>query len=123
MDSDPQSDPVKKAPSPLPVPSPSPIKIEASNNNDKKAKITVSTNDGDKSKQMELRLETGDNGGVMAKAVLDVFEECLKEIGMKSGETGEDAIKKKWRALRVAELDVFARRLRLMIEDATAAAR
>jgi hypothetical protein len=121
IDSDPQGDPVKKTP-PLPVPS-SPIKIEASNNNNKKTNITTNTHDGDKSKQMELRVEIGDNGSVIAKAMLDVFEECLKEIGMKSGCTKEDAIKKKWRALRVAELDVLARRMRLMIEDATAVAR
>ncbi|KAJ3697720.1 hypothetical protein LUZ61_001425 [Rhynchospora tenuis] len=117
IDSDLQSETIKS-------PSPSPIKIEASNNNGNKANNRNSVNDGNKSKQVELRLETGDNGNVIANAMLDVFEECLKEIGMKGGEdTGDDAIKKKWRALRVAELDVLARRMRLMIEDATAVAR
>jgi hypothetical protein len=123
IDSDPQSDPMKKTPSHLLVLSPSPLKIEASNNKSKKTNITTNTDDGDKSKEMELRVEICDNGSVIAKAVLDVFEECLKEIGLKSGGTKEDAIKKKWRALRVAELDVLARRMRLMIEDATSVAR
>ncbi|KAF3321017.1 hypothetical protein FCM35_KLT14270 [Carex littledalei] len=117
IDSDPQRDPMKE------VPSPCPIKIEASNSNDSKTKSSTIINDGNKSKQIELRVETGDNGSVIAKVALDVFEECLKDVGMESGDTGEHAIKKKWRALRVAELDVLARRMRLMIEDATAVAR
>ncbi|KAJ4791363.1 DNA-binding storekeeper protein-related transcriptional regulator [Rhynchospora pubera] len=123
IDSDLQSE-TMKSPSPSPFPSPSPIKIEASNNDGNRANNRNSVNDGNKSKQVKLRLEIGDNGSVIAKAMLDVFEECLKEIGLKcSEETGDDAIQKKWRALRVAELDVLARRMRLMIEDATAVAR
>ncbi|KAI4998402.1 hypothetical protein ZWY2020_053744 [Hordeum vulgare] len=61
----------------------------------------------------------------MASSVLDVFEECLREAkadGMGSGGSAEESeLARRWRAQRIDELDVLSRRLRLIIEDATAA--
>ncbi|KAM3294562.1 hypothetical protein ACQJBY_037452 [Aegilops geniculata] len=61
----------------------------------------------------------------MASAVLDVFEECLREAkadGIVNGGNAEESeLARRWRAQRIDELDVLSRRLRLIIEDATAA--
>uniref|UniRef100_A0A453H6I5 Glabrous enhancer-binding protein-like DBD domain-containing protein n=1 Tax=Aegilops tauschii subsp. strangulata TaxID=200361 RepID=A0A453H6I5_AEGTS len=61
----------------------------------------------------------------MASAVLDVFEECLREAkadGIVNGGNAEESeLARRWRAQRIDELDVLSQRLRLIIEDATAA--
>ncbi|XBI73695.1 hypothetical protein VPH35_067392 [Triticum aestivum] len=61
----------------------------------------------------------------MASAVLDVFEECLREAKadgiVNGGNAQESELARRWRAQRIDELDVLSRRLRLIIEDATAA--
>ncbi|XP_062212183.1 probable transcription factor At3g04930 [Phragmites australis] len=65
----------------------------------------------------------------MANAVLAVFEECLREAkangiisgGNVDGSAEENELAKRWRAQRMDELDVLSRRLRLLVEDATAA--
>ncbi|XP_037427191.1 probable transcription factor At3g04930 [Triticum dicoccoides] len=61
----------------------------------------------------------------MARAVLDVFEECLREAKadgiVNGGNAQESELARRWRAQRIDELDVLSRRLRLIIEDATAA--
>ncbi|KAM3310726.1 hypothetical protein ACQJBY_031414 [Aegilops geniculata] len=61
----------------------------------------------------------------MACAVLDVFEECLREAKadgiVNGGNAQESELARRWRAQRIDELDVLSRRLRLIIEDATAA--
>ncbi|KAF8681948.1 hypothetical protein HU200_045401 [Digitaria exilis] len=65
----------------------------------------------------------------MAIAVLDVFEECLREAKANgiingvnvAGSTGESELAKRWRVQRMDELDVLSRRLRLLVEDAAAA--
>ena len=76
--------------------------------------------------------ESGDAGGigwVAAKAVVDVFDQCLKEVSMvlvRRGILCPDSVsapgnaidfENKWRQQRVAELDVFARRLRLVLQN------
>ncbi|XP_072991782.1 uncharacterized protein [Typha latifolia] len=60
---------------------------------------------------------------LLARTVLDVFEQCLKELQLTLGDTStasvdQNDISKRWRAQRVAELDVLARRMRLVLEDA-----
>jgi hypothetical protein len=60
----------------------------------------------------------------MANAVLDVFEECLREAksnGIINGGNAESELSKRWRAQRMDELDVLSRRLRLLVEYAAAA--
>lgn len=61
----------------------------------------------------------------MANAVLDVFEECLREAksnGIINGGSAEESeLAKRWRAQRMDELDVLSRRLRLLVEYAAAA--
>jgi hypothetical protein len=65
----------------------------------------------------------------MANAVLDVFEECLREaksngiinVGNVDGRAEESELAKRWRAQRMDELDVLSRRLRLLVEYAAAA--
>ena len=64
----------------------------------------------------------------MANAVLDVFEECLREAksngiingGNVDGRAEETELAKRWRAQRMDELDVLSRRLRLLVEYAAA---
>ncbi|KAK7305701.1 hypothetical protein VNO77_43611 [Canavalia gladiata] len=70
-------------------------------------------------------------GGMAAKTVLDVFDECVKEAKMgllwqgilcsdhkfSSSENGESSLWRRWQEQRALELDVFARRLRLVIEN------
>ncbi|OEL32680.1 hypothetical protein BAE44_0006299 [Dichanthelium oligosanthes] len=56
----------------------------------------------------------------MANAVLDVFEECLREAKA-NGSAEESELAKRWRVQRMDELDVLSRRLRLLVEDAAAA--
>ncbi|KAL4652328.1 hypothetical protein ACB092_01G225400 [Castanea dentata] len=68
-------------------------------------------------------------GVVGAKAVLDVFDQCLKEVravlvrrglllsaNNKSSSKAMD-FERRWQEQRVAELDVFARRLRLVLDN------
>lgn len=64
----------------------------------------------------------------MANAVLDIFEECLREVkanGITYGANvnGGSELARRWRAQRIDELDVLSRRLRLLVEDAAAAGR
>ncbi|KAL6637056.1 hypothetical protein ACP70R_024628 [Stipagrostis hirtigluma subsp. patula] len=61
----------------------------------------------------------------MANAVLNVFEECLREAKangiINGGNAEESELAKRWRAQRIDELDVLSRRLRMLVEDAAAA--
>ncbi|KAL5218427.1 hypothetical protein ABZP36_019111 [Zizania latifolia] len=65
----------------------------------------------------------------MANAVLDIFEQCLREVkangitsrGNVDGSTVDSELAKRWRGQRIDELDVLSRRLRLLVEDAAAA--
>ncbi|CAD6214206.1 unnamed protein product [Miscanthus lutarioriparius] len=65
----------------------------------------------------------------MANAVLDVFEECLRDAKSNGiingvnvdGRAEESELAKRWRAQRMDELDVLSRRLRLLVEYAAAA--
>ncbi|CAL4935521.1 unnamed protein product [Urochloa decumbens] len=61
----------------------------------------------------------------MANAVLDVFEECLREAKANGiinvGNADESELAKRWRVQRMDELDVLSRRLRMLVEDAAAA--
>ncbi|KAF0910219.1 hypothetical protein E2562_001415 [Oryza meyeriana var. granulata] len=65
----------------------------------------------------------------MANAVLDIFEECLREVKANGVTCGANAngsaegseLAKRWRAQRIDELDVLSLRLRLLVEDAAAA--
>lgn len=57
---------------------------------------------------------------VIAKGVLDAFDECLKEVRMvfaKQGVVWMDATERRWKEQRVLELDALGRRLRLVIEN------
>ncbi|KAJ6847554.1 putative hypermethylated in cancer 1 protein [Iris pallida] len=60
---------------------------------------------------------------VAARTVLDVFDRALEETrtGLArqddGGGSGDDGLARRWREQWVAELDVFARRLRLMLEQ------
>ena len=68
-------------------------------------------------------------GVVGAKAVLDVFDQCLKEVravllrrGLLLSDNNKSSSKamdfeRRWQDQRVAELDVFARRLRLVLDN------
>ncbi|MCD7450664.1 hypothetical protein HAX54_007850 [Datura stramonium] len=67
------------------------------------------------------------NGDIAAKVVMDVFDECLKDfrngvVGERSNlggflkEASLDKFEERWREQRVAELDVLARRMRLVLE-------
>ncbi|KAK1645044.1 hypothetical protein QYE76_062849 [Lolium multiflorum] len=60
----------------------------------------------------------------VASAVLDIFEECMREAKAQvtTCEAEESQLAKRWRQQRIDELDVLSRRLRLIIEDATTAA-
>ena len=61
----------------------------------------------------------------MASAVLDIFEECLREAKADGticdANAEESELAKRWRQQRIDELGVLSRRLRLLIEDATTA--
>lgn len=105
--------------------------------------VAALTNNGGNGVGMEIAPQNFENTGVgsqngnctvmiprssehrMASAVLDVFEECLREAkadGMICGGNAEESeLAKRWRAQRIDELDVLSRRLRLIIEDAGAA--
>lgn len=73
--------------------------------------------------------DTGGIGGLAAKTVIDVFDQSLKEVSMvlvrrgilcpdnKSAPGNAMDFENKWRQQRVAELDVFARRLRLVLQN------
>lgn len=69
------------------------------------------------------------NEHLMANAVLDVFEECLREAkanrvsNVDGRATEESELAKRWRAQRMDELHVLSRRLRLLVDDAAAAGR
>ncbi|XP_051178758.1 uncharacterized protein [Lolium perenne] len=62
----------------------------------------------------------------VASAVLDIFEECMREAKAEGATCDANAeeteLAKRWRQQRIDELDVLSRRLRLIIEDATTAA-
>ncbi|OMP05119.1 hypothetical protein COLO4_09036 [Corchorus olitorius] len=58
--------------------------------------------------------------GVVAKSVLNVFDECFKEVRMAfamQGVVWMDAMERRWKQQRVSELDVLGRRLRLIMEN------
>ncbi|XP_017974532.1 PREDICTED: uncharacterized protein LOC18601863 [Theobroma cacao] len=62
----------------------------------------------------------GQIDGVVAKSVLDVFDECFKEVGMvfaKQGLVWLDTMERRWKEQRISELDMLGRRLRLVIEN------
>ncbi|KAJ9172985.1 hypothetical protein P3X46_016164 [Hevea brasiliensis] len=67
--------------------------------------------------------DSGVAKSVVAKSVLNVFDECLKDVQMvlarESLRCSDDFkdFERRWRKQRVAELDVFARRLRLVLEN------
>ncbi|KAJ3672908.1 hypothetical protein LUZ60_006282 [Juncus effusus] len=110
-------EPQIKIPPPNEEPSRSPIKTEPITHNINKINhINTNVNNGEKGKEKVIN---GENVDLIAKAVLNVFDECLKEAGMRNG---EDGIRMKWRAQRAAELDVLARRMRLMVEDSLSVA-
>ncbi|XP_062152073.1 probable transcription factor At5g28040 [Alnus glutinosa] len=60
------------------------------------------------------RRRSGGLGGVAAKAALDVFDECLKEVRMVVVGSSKAL---RWHEQRVAELEVLARRLRLVLDN------
>lgn len=57
----------------------------------------------------------------VARSVLDVFDECLKEVRMivanQPKEEREKDFERRWREQRFAEFDVLTRRLRLVLDD------
>lgn len=58
--------------------------------------------------------------GIVAKSVLDVFDECFKDVRMvfeKQDVVWSDTMERRWKQQRVSELDVLGRRLRLVIEN------
>jgi hypothetical protein len=61
----------------------------------------------------------------VASAVLDIFEECMREAKAEGATCDANAqeteLAKRWRQQRIDELDVLSRRLRLIIEDTTTA--
>ncbi|KAM0930741.1 hypothetical protein ACQ4PT_000774 [Festuca glaucescens] len=61
----------------------------------------------------------------VASAVLDIFEECMREAKAEGtvcdANAEESELAKRWRQQRIDELDVLSRRLRLIIEDSTPA--
>ncbi|XP_047317033.1 probable transcription factor At5g28040 [Impatiens glandulifera] len=64
----------------------------------------------------------GDLGMIAAKTVINVFDQSLKEVrmtlvGSSSSSSKEDEFERRWREQRVAELDVWARRIRLVLEQ------
>ncbi|KAF1894849.1 hypothetical protein Lal_00022343 [Lupinus albus] len=64
----------------------------------------------------------GKNDGVVSKIVLDVFDECVEEakkgVSLWHGVLGSDMnFQRRWQEQRALELDVFVKRLRLVIED------
>lgn len=66
--------------------------------------------------------ETNEIAKIVAKTVVDVFDESLKYVksGKRSCDGGEDhceSFEKRWRELRVVEMEVLAQRLRLVVED------
>lgn len=61
-------------------------------------------------------------GKIVAKTVVDVFDESLKYVksGKRfcyGGENQCESFEKRWRELRVVEMEVLAQRLRLVVED------
>lgn len=58
---------------------------------------------------------------VVARSVLDVFDECLKEVRMivdnQPKEGREKDFERRWREQRFAEFDALTRRLRLVLDD------
>lgn len=96
--------------------------------------------DGDDAKLREVNVEfmgsfAGgvDFGKIAAKTVINVFDQSLKEVRMalvrkghlltpekkggSSSPTTEDEFERRWREQRVAELDVWAQRIRLVLEQ------
>ncbi|CAL0334832.1 unnamed protein product [Lupinus luteus] len=60
--------------------------------------------------------------GVASKIVLDVFDECVEEakkgVSLRHGVLcGDMNFRRRWQEQRALELDVFVKRLRLVIED------
>lgn len=91
-------------PTPTPTPTPVPVALPVPD------KIGVVDSVG--------KAEEGIGFGV-AKIVLDVFDGALKEVRMALEGDGrsENGLSRRWEELRVAELDVFARRVRLVLEQ------
>ena len=77
----------------------------------------------------EQKFDPGKLGAIAARAIFDVFDESLKDAKMAilwqglqavsvcSGEGNLVDFGKRWEEQRASELDVFARRLRLVLED------
>lgn len=80
---------------------------------------------GDDAKLEEDKSGNGGNeiGKIVAKTVVDVFDESVKFVKLgKSfcyggGEGQCESFDKRWRELRVVEMEVLAQRLRLVVED------
>lgn len=80
---------------------------------------------------VECDLGHGDGGGgfvgAIARSALNVFDECLKDVLAKQGlicldnrkiQGGETKdMETRWREQRLAEVDVFRRRLRLVLDN------
>ncbi|XP_020104077.1 classical arabinogalactan protein 9-like [Ananas comosus] len=106
---------------PLPLPAPPPT----SQPEEEKPRIAVATHPVT---IKEEPLHANEVGGaakdgqepVLARAILDVFEECLKEL-RPSGDSGPSAdesdLLRRWKVQRLAEMDAMARRMRLVLED------
>ncbi|XP_022727909.1 probable transcription factor At1g44810 [Durio zibethinus] len=57
---------------------------------------------------------------VVAKSVLEVFDECFKEVRLvfeKQGVVWMDTMERRWKEQKASELDLLGRRLRLVIEN------
>ncbi|KAL8127540.1 uncharacterized protein LOC141719968 [Apium graveolens] len=77
--------------------------------------------------KLEEKLSNGGNeiGRIVAKTVVDVFDESVKFVksgkrfcyGGGGGEGQCESFDKRWRELRVVEMEVLAQRLRLAVED------
>ncbi|CAA3024557.1 probable transcription factor At5g28040 [Olea europaea subsp. europaea] len=71
---------------------------------------------------LESGIHTG-FGQVAAKVVLNVFNDCLKEVksglighGSERANVDQDSFEERWQKQRIAELDVLGHRLRLVLE-------
>ncbi|OAY78520.1 hypothetical protein ACMD2_21546 [Ananas comosus] len=106
---------------PLPLPAPPPT----SQPEEEKPRIAVATHPVT---IKEEPLHANEVGGaakdgqepVLARAILDVFEECLKELrpGGASGPSADESdLLRRWKVQRLAEMDAMARRMRLVLED------
>ncbi|KAB1211306.1 Mediator-associated protein 1 [Morella rubra] len=94
----------------------------------KMSEVSVENDEEDGFGRQSDGLGSGGLGGVAAKTVLDVFDQCLKEVrmvlvrqGLFYSDTNNSSkppdFDTRWQQQRIAELDVFARRLRLVLHN------